>query len=136
MPFVQRNEDGDIIGIFANQQPYASEWVADDTGELLEFMEPKPVTPKASRRQFFQGLAMRGLIAPAEALAAVQSGAIPAAFSSALAGLSDAEQFAAQMLVAGAAEFEPDHPITLKMAGGLGWSEADRTALFTFCATL
>lgn len=36
MPFIQRNDAGQIVGQFANQQPgYAEEWIADDNPELL-----------------------------------------------------------------------------------------------------
>jgi hypothetical protein len=37
MPFIQRNEDGVVVGQFANLQPgIAEQWLDDDDPELLE----------------------------------------------------------------------------------------------------
>lgn len=36
MPFVQRNANGVITGVYANQQPgYAEEWLSDDSPDLI-----------------------------------------------------------------------------------------------------
>lgn len=43
MTFVQRDEQGSIIGCFRNPQPgYAEEEVADDAQDVLDFLNPPP----------------------------------------------------------------------------------------------
>lgn len=70
------------------------------------------VPPGISDRQFFQALAMNGLISEVEALAAVKTGDMPAAINAFVASLPTEEQFAAKMLLSGATTFLRDHPLT------------------------
>ena len=55
MPYVQRDDDGNINGIYANLQPgYAEEYLPDNNPEVLAFMEaqnaPPPVAADANAR--------------------------------------------------------------------------------------
>ena len=74
--------------------------------------EPSRCYP-ISDRQFYQQLAVTGRITQAEALAAVQTGTIPAALDAYIDSLStDDEKFNARMLLSGAISFERMHPLT------------------------
>ncbi|MBY5698515.1 hypothetical protein [Rhizobium leguminosarum] len=43
MPYVQRDEQGNIIGVYANLQPgYAEEFLPDDDQDLLAYLSPPP----------------------------------------------------------------------------------------------
>ena len=46
MPFVQRNRNGEITGIFANPQDYAKEELPDDHPDVISFLEVFPIDPK------------------------------------------------------------------------------------------
>ena len=88
-------------------------------GYLLEewYMEappaPLPPIPVISDRQFFQQAAIAGFITPAEALAAVQTGTIPAVLQALIDGIEDEnEKFGATMVLAGATTFDRNHPLT------------------------
>lgn len=57
MPYVQRNEQGVITGIFANQQDgYAEEFLPDGAAEIAEFQQaiatPTAADPVEKLRQF------------------------------------------------------------------------------------
>ncbi|ESZ63517.1 hypothetical protein X728_09220 [Mesorhizobium sp. L103C120A0] len=77
-----------------------------------------------SDRQFFQGLAVAGVITNAEALAAVKTGAIPSGMMSLIAGLPEDSRFGAEMLLSGATEFKRTHPLTSAFGAGFGWTES------------
>lgn len=97
-------------------------------------LEPeRPVV--ASRRQFFKALALRGLISQAEALAAVTINAIPAALQTEINKLPETERFGAEMDVAGAAEFDSRHPLTVRLGSGL-MSPTALIEFFAFAKTL
>lgn len=95
-------------------------------------LEPPPPTPVPivptviSDRQFFQNLAVRGIITQAEALAAVGPGVIPAAMAAFVAQLpAEGERFAANMVLTGATEFQRNHPLVGVFASLFGWTNAD-----------
>lgn len=96
--------------------------------------DPRPVPPEISDRQFFQALALAGLISQAEALAAVQTGALPAPIAAIVDGLPD--QFGARMLLSGATTFERANPLTDALGGALGYSPAQTDELFRAAAAL
>lgn len=90
-----------------------------------------------SRRQFYQGLAVSGRITKAEALAAVQTGAIPAALQVMVDAMEDEDaKFEASMLLAGAADFDRDHPLVLVIAMAQQMSEAQVDDFWTLCYSL
>lgn len=126
---------------------HAPDWIGRHTDEELAGLgfeveriaieaPPEPERPViASRRQFFKALALRGHISQAEALAAVTVNAIPAALQAEIDELPEAERFGAQMDVAGAAEFDSRHPLTLRLGAGLMSADA-LSEFFAFAKTL
>lgn len=94
-----------------------------------EYVPPPPPVPESvSDRQFFHALALGGMISEAEALAAVQTGALPAPIAAIIDAMPD--QFAARMLLSGATTFERRHPLTDALAAALGYSPAQTDDLF------
>lgn len=63
MPYVERNENGVVVGLYANfQEGYAEEWLEDDDPEVLAFLNP-PLTPQTcplSPDQFYTMLENEG----------------------------------------------------------------------------
>lgn len=97
----------------------------------LESVVPVPDVPDAiSDRQFFQQLAVNGTITQAEALAAVQTGAIPAVLEAFVDALPEADQFGARMLLSGATVFLRDHPLTAAIGAAQGMDSAEIDAFF------
>lgn len=100
-----------------------------------EYVSPPPPVPESvSDRQFFQALALGGMISEAEALAAVQTGALPAPIAAIIDAMPD--QFSARMLLSGATTFERRHPLTDALAAALGYSPAQTDDLFRAAAAL
>jgi hypothetical protein len=100
-------------------------------------MPPKSIIHAISNVQFFQQLATIEAITQAEALAAVGRGAIPAALQRVVDAIADpAEQFAANMLLAGTATFRRDHPLTNAIGASLGMTAAQIDDLFVAAAVL
>ena len=73
---------------------------------------PPPVPATISRRQFFQQLAITGMISESEAKAALKTGDLPELLQGFLSALPAENQFAAEMLLSGAAEFQRAHELT------------------------
>jgi hypothetical protein len=118
----------------AVQVPFENLLVWNDA-TLAQYGVTKTVTPDVpaiiSDRQFFQNLALRGVITQAEALAAVGPGTIPPAMAAFVAQLPQADQFAANMLLTGATEFNRYHPIVPVFGQLFGWSGADIDLFWT-----
>lgn len=97
-----------------------------------------PYVPQViSDRQFFQQAAVAGIITQAEAIAAVQTGTIPSMLQTIIDGLPDADQkFAATMLLAGATQFERNHPLTVAVGAHLGLTTAQVDDFFIAAAQL
>jgi hypothetical protein len=95
---------------------------------------PPPVPPVVTDRQLFQALAAEGLVPPAEALAAVRTGELPAAFRTVLDAMPEGERFAAEMVLSGATSFERGHPLTAAIGAGLGLSPEGIDELFRAAA--
>lgn len=110
--------------------------------ELIEWVmeEPPPPDPipvnEISDRQFFQQLAIAGVITEAEALAAVQTGTIPAALLTFIETMPVEDQFAAKMLVSGAVIFKRDHPMTGALAEGMQWTDEQLNGLWEAASQL
>jgi hypothetical protein len=97
-----------------------------------------PATPRLiSDRQFFQALALQGAITQDEALAAVRTGAIPAAMQTFIDAIPDQEQqFGATMLLSGAVEFDRNHPLVESFRRAMGWTAQQTNILWRLAATL
>lgn len=92
-----------------------------NSGELV--LIPQSI----SDRQFFQQLAIQGLITEQEAEEAVGPGTIPVSMVSLINQLPVEQRFSARMLVRGATRFERNHSVT-KLIGtlyGLSDSQID-----------
>jgi hypothetical protein len=51
MPYVSRDDSGNITGCFANKQPgFAEEYLPDDDPEVLAFLEAQDATPPPSEQ--------------------------------------------------------------------------------------
>jgi hypothetical protein len=102
---------------------------------------PPPVLGPISDRQFFQALALPPyeIITTAEALAAVKTGALPAALAAIVAAIPDATaRFNAEMILSGATQFERAHPMVAAIAGAMSppWGEADIDEFWIFAGSL
>lgn len=110
----------------------------DEITALLNQPPPPPVVPETiSDRQFFQQAAIAGLITQAEALAAVQTGTVPAILMNVVNGLpDDMQKFAAEMMLAGATQFTRTHPLTEAVGMALGWTDAQIDQFFIAASAL
>ena len=67
MPYVQRDQSGDIVGVFANPQPsYAEEEISADAAELTAFRtrqipRPAPLLDNVSMAALLARLRLLGL---------------------------------------------------------------------------
>lgn len=86
---------------------------------------PPPVPEEISDRQFFQQLANMELITRAEALAAVTTGTLPAALVEFVEQLPEEDQFAANMLLAGAGSFLRSNPLVETFGAMQGMTSDD-----------
>jgi len=134
MPYVSRDANNNINGVYANRQDFTSEFLADNDPTLIAYLSP-PV-PDISRRQFYQQLAVQGIITQAEALAAVTSGSIPAALQVLINGLPSSEQFPATMLIVGNDTYHRSHPLVAQIGIAYGWTSAQMDAFFNAAAAL
>ena len=90
-----------------------------------------------SDRQFAQGLAARELITRGEALAFVQTGALPVLLANFLASVVDeSKRFEINMLLSGAKEFRRDHPLASAIAEWAGMDAAAFDAFWSQCSML
>lgn len=122
-----------VLSIEDNPDEWAS---LHDWGEPAAYEAPPAVFLDISDRQFFQQLAIDGEITEAEALAAVATGTVPAALAAVIAALPSPDQFAANMFLQGATTFERNHPMTVALAGLMGWDDEMLGALWTAAAQL
>lgn len=77
-----------------------------------------------SKRQFYQQLAVEGLITEAEALTVIQSGVLPAAMEAFILQLPSDMQFSTRMLLAGAQTFERGHAMSQALEAHMDFTEA------------
>lgn len=112
-------------------------WIAagNTAGEYEPPLAPAPSS--ISDRQFFQQLAIAGIVTQAEALAAVKTGAIPPALQGFVDAIADpAQKFAANMLLSGATVFERNHPLTEAIGAGQGMTPDQIDAFFNAAVAL
>lgn len=94
-----------------------------------------PVPPTISDRQFFQQLAVAGIITQDQALAS-NAAVIPAPLLDIINAMPTAQQFAAKMVVSGATTFERAHPMTIAIGTAYGMTSDDIDAFFIAAADL
>lgn len=119
-------------------------WIIEDTPveEPEEEPVPEPVDPddvpfSVSDRQFAQALAELGQITWSEARAWGARGEVPAQFIELIDQIPDEiEKQRALMFLEAAQTFERHHPMTLTLAGMLGWDDGQLDALWRYAATL
>jgi hypothetical protein len=116
-------------------QAYAA-WLA--AGNVPDpYVAPVPPLPEQiSDRQFFQQLALSGIITTAEALAAVKTGEIPVAIQVIVNAMPADQQFNAQMILSGATVFERNHPMTIAIGEAYGWTSEQVDGFFRTAAAL
>lgn len=85
---------------------------------------PEPVPETISSRQFFQQLAIEGVISEDDALAYVSTGVLPKAMLDAIGQLPAEQQFAVKMAVIGANTFDRHNPMTAQLGMILGKDDA------------
>lgn len=98
------------------------EWVAAGNVIAPYVEPPTPVPEEISDRQFFEQLAIDQLITQDEALAAVMTGTLPAAFVTFIAALPGDQQFGARMALCGATIFQRSHPLVAAFGAMQGMS--------------
>lgn len=109
--------------------------------ELIESQIPAPVVQSISDRQFYQQLAVLGIISEAEALAS-NAAVIPAPLLVLIdgdtdhVGLPEGQRFAARMLLGGATVFERNHPMTIAIGAAYGWTGEQIDGFFAAAAQL
>lgn len=97
---------------------------------------PAPPVPQTiSDRQFFQQLAVVGIITEDQALAS-NAAVIPAPLLAIIEAMPAEQQFAAKMLVSGATVFERTHPMTEAIGATYGWTSAQIDEFFRAAAVL
>lgn len=96
-------------------------------GEAIVGLVPEPMPDEISRRQFFQYLAVIGIISRIEALAAMQGGVIPAPLQAIIDQLpTEDDKFNAQMFVVGAQNFNRLHWLTEAVRQAMQWTIEQR----------
>ncbi|MEN5275754.1 hypothetical protein ABE527_02275 [Brucella sp. TWI432] len=99
--------------------------------------EPVPIPDEISRRQFFQQLAVMGIITRTDALAAMQGGIIPTPLQAIIDQLpTEDDRFDAQMFVVGAQNFHRLHPLSETVRLSLEWVPEQKDAFWRDAAKL
>lgn len=131
-------EGGVIVAYTSHPSPDAPNavFVPDDDPDVVAFNASPTVPEEISDRQFFQRCAGLGVVSESEALAAVQTGALPAALAQGVAQLPADLQFPAKMMLCGAVTFRRHHPMTAMLGQIMGWSSAQLDALWIAAAQL
>src|SRR5256885_9738569 len=104
------------------------------THTLIDPSAPVPET--ITDRQFFQAIAMQGLITQAASLDAVKTGAVPPAMQPFIDALPVDQQFGATMLISGAVSFQRHHPLVVGFGTANGMTSSQIDDLWRFAATL
>jgi hypothetical protein len=96
-------------------------WLSDGGVPDPYVAPPPPVPASISDRQFFQQLAVQGIITQDDAIAS-NAAVIPPPLLSIISGMPADQQFGAKMLVGGATVFERNHPMTIAIGTAYGWT--------------
>lgn len=113
-------------------QPTEAQLESVDTDSIKAALA---VPQSISDRQFFQQLAVQGVITQDEALQA-NAAVIPSELMTLINGLPANQQFDAKMKVSGATTFLRSDPLTVAIGTAYGWTSAQIDAFFTAAAAL
>ncbi len=120
--------DGDFGFTFG---PGGTVYGATWTGSEIISRASELVPDEISRRQFFQQLAVDGIITNAEALAAMKSVTVPQALQAIIDALpTEQDRFTAEMLVIGADTFNRLHALTETVRLAMQWTEEQRDSFW------
>ncbi len=97
---------------------------------------PPPVPGAISDRQFFQQLAVMGVVSETDAEAAVATGTLPTAMVELVSLLPEPAQFPARMLLKGATTFYRQHEMTDTITWLYGWTGDQVDQLFRDASAL
>jgi hypothetical protein len=137
MVFISRDPVTHAInGILANQAPYAMESLDDSDPIVVAFLAPRPLPiPDISDRQFFQQLAIAGIITQTDALAS-NAAVIPPVLMTLIDAMPVAQQFNAKMIISGATTFKRNDPLTESIGAAYGMTPAQIDQFFLAAAQL
>lgn len=113
--YAQRNSDGKLIGVYSNEQDYATEEISVDDVEVVDFLKqkvPSSVTPY----QAIQALNSAGKLTQVESAIAVSDKMTQYAWSR-------------------ATSFDRDSAIVAALTQAFGWSDTDLDNLFISAAS-
>jgi len=115
MPYVSRDQSGNINGLYANlQSGYAEEWLEDDDPEVIAHLNPPPPPPYVdANARIDDGVtaALTTVVAAAGAIHAIpHGGAVPARFEALLIQAAIISDAFVAMLQAQAAPMVPPAP--------------------------
>lgn len=132
--------DGPVVEFIPGRLTYDTGWVVVDQAAydatLAARTPPVTIPEEISDRQFFQALAMAQLITKEEAIAAVATGAVPAAMEAFFSGMTEDEEFSARMLLQGAVVFHRHHPLVEAFGALQGMTSAQIDGLWVAAAAL
>lgn len=111
------------------------QWNGSDVVTYTPPPAPPAVPQSISDRQFFQQLAVQGIITEDQALAA-NAAVIPAPLASLIDAMPADQQFGAKMIVSGATVFERSNPLTIAIGTAYGMSSNQIDAFFIAAAAL
>lgn len=94
-----------------------------------------PVPQSISDRQFFQQLAVQGIISQDQALAS-NAAIIPPPLLAIINAMPADQQFSVKMIVSGATVYNRMDPLTIAIGTAYGWTGAQIDAFFTAAAAL
>lgn len=123
------------LGLEPPMKPVPKEQAAEPPPASTPTPDPNAVPASISDRQFFQQLAVLGVITEDEALAA-NAAIIPAALVAIIDQMPAEQQFAAKMLVSSATVFERNHPMTEAIGVSYGWTSEQIDDFFRAAAKL
>lgn len=141
--WLQRDGNGAINGVYSSIEIGRAEEQADsETPEVAAYiamslarLSPPTVPQSISDWQFFQQLAIAGIITQDQALAS-NAAIIPPPLMAIIDAMPFDQQFKTKMLISGATTFERNHPITIAVGTAYGMTSDQIDAFFSAAAQL